>query len=122
MNTSNAEAFTRFLDQRTDDVQKKIVHLNQDHRSDEANFEKIRANIFQVIKTVFLAYQKTPRTEPELQALMDAKLTMFQETWTGFLETAREHNDEKRVLQEQVKLEAMKEIRQKFDQLREVPV
>ena len=122
MNTSNAEAFIRFLDQRTGDVQEKIVQLNQDHRSDEANFEKIRANIFQVIKTVFLAYQKTPRTEPELQALMDAKLTMFQETWTGFLETAREHNDEKRVLQEQVKLEAMKEIRQKFDQLREVPV
>lgn len=122
MNTSNAEAFTRFLDQRTGDVQKKIVQLNQDHRNDEANFEKIRANIFQVIKTVFLAYQKTPGTEQGLQAFMDARLTMFQETWTGFLETAREHNDEKRVLQEQVKLEAMKEIRQKFDQLWEVPV
>lgn len=122
MNTSNTEAFIRFLDQRTGDVQEKIVQLNQDHRSDEANFEKIRANIFQVIKTVFLAYQKTPRTGQELQAFMDVKLTMFQETWTDSLNKAREHNDEKRVLQEQVKLEAMKEIRQKFDQLREVPV
>lgn len=123
MNTSKAESFTRFLDKRAADIQEKVAQLNEDHRIDEANFEKIRANIFQqVIKTVFLALQRTSRSEPELRALMDARLNMFEETWNGFLSKAREHNDEKRVLQEQVKLEALKEIRRKFDELWEVRV
>ena len=121
MNHSNSEAFISFLDKRTADIQKTVVQLNEDHRSDEANFEKIRANIFQIIKTVFLSYRKTPRSEQELRALTDAKLAMFEETWKTFLSKAQEHNDEKRVLQEEVKLEAMKEIRQKFDELWEVP-
>lgn len=123
MNTQKSEAFTRFLDQRAADIQKSVVQLNEDHRIDEANFEKIRANIFQqVIKTVFLALQRTPRTEQELRALMDGRLVMFEETWKGSLAKAREHNDEKRILQEEVKLEALKEIRQKFEELWEVPV
>lgn len=123
MNTQKSEAFTSFLDQRTADIQKTVVQLNEDHRIDEANFEKIRANIFQqVIKTVFLALQRTPRTEPELRALMGARLVMFDETWKSSLAKAREHNDEKRILQEEVKLEALKEIRQKFEELWEVPV
>lgn len=123
MNTQKSEAFTRFLDQRAADIQKTVVQLNEDHRIDEANFEKIRANIFQqVIKTVFLALQRTPRTEQELRALMDGRLVMFEKTWKGSLVKAREHNDERRVLQEEVKLEALKEIRQKFEELWEVPV
>lgn len=123
MNTQKSEAFTRFLDQRAADIQKAVVQLNEDHRIDEANFEKIRANIFQqVIKTVFLALQRTPRTEQELRALMDGRLVMFEETWKDSLAKAREHNDEKRILQEEVKLEALKEIRQKFEELWEVPV
>ena len=123
MNTQKSEAFTSFLDQRAADIQKTVVQLNEDHRIDEANFEKIRANIFQqVIKTVFLALQRTPRTEQELRALMDGRLVMFEETWKSSLAKAREHNDEKRILQEEVKLEALKEIRQKFEELWEVPV
>lgn len=122
MNKTKAEAFTRFLDDRTAHIQERVMQLNQDHRNDEANFEKIRANIFQVIKTVFLAYQKTPRAERELRTLMDAKLTLFERTWTDSMAKAKEHSDEKRVLQEQVKLEAVKEIRQKFEELWEVPV
>ena len=113
MNHSKSEAFISFLDKRTADIQKTVVQLNEDHRSDEANFEKIRANIFQIIKTVFLSYRKTPRSEQELRALTDAKLAMFEETWKTFLSKAQEHNDELN--------EAMKEIRQKFDELWEVP-
>ena len=112
MNHSKSEAFISFLDKRTADIQKTVVQLNEDHH---------RTNIFQIIKTVFLSYRKTPRSEQELRALTDAKLAMFEETWKTFLSKAQEHNDEKRVLQEEVKLEAMKEIRQKFDELWEVP-
>ena len=122
MNNPKAEAFTCFLDKRTADIQKTIVQLNEDHRTDEANFEKIRANIFQVIKTVFLVFRKTPGSEQELRALMDGRLALFEETWNSSLARAREHNDEKRVLQEEVKLEALTEIRRKFDEMWEVPV
>lgn len=118
MSTENQEKFISYLDQRTEAVQADTARLIEDHRSDEANFEKIRANIFQIIKTLFMAKQKLPESEKE--TFMQSRLALFKETWNASLVKAQTHDDQLRVQQELVKLEALEEIRNHYEQLQEV--
>ena len=117
MNIEKKESFIGYLDERTSTVQADIVRLNEDHRRDEADFEKIRGNIFQVIKTMVQASERISDNEDEQIQFVDSKLTMFTETWKESMAKATEHNDERRILQEQVKLEAMDEIRSTFERI-----
>lgn len=115
MDSEKKKCFTGYLDERTASSQAKSLRLTEDHRKDEADFEKIRANIFQMIKTIFLASPRVSESEKEQLRFFDDKLTMIAETWKAALAKATEHHDERRILQEEVKLEAMEEIRKFFD-------
>ena len=98
-------------------MQEDIRRLIADNRKDEADFEKIRANIFQIIKTISQTSTKVSQEESERTAFLNGKLTLFQETWEGFLAKAREHEDDLKILQEQTKLEALAEIRDAFQRI-----
>ncbi len=117
MNLKKREAFTQYLDQRTAEVNKLTLKLAEDDRRDEADFEKIRSNIFQVIKTIFSASGRVSPYEAEQIRFFDHKLTDIEETWQKALAAAKDHNDEKRVLQEQTKLEVISEVREMIEQL-----
>lgn len=109
------ESFITYLDERTRAVQENITRLTKDQRKDEADFEKIRANIFQMFKTIFLASARISPAEEEQIRFFDNKMTSIAETWKEALAKAAKHQDERRILQEQVKLEVMDEIRNFFD-------
>ena len=117
MENEKSEQFISYLDTRTSAVQEDVLRLMADHRKDEADFEKIRANIFQVIKTVFQASSRISEEENERIKFLGSRLSFFEDTWKGFLATAREHDDDKKVLQEQTKLEALAEIQDTFQKL-----
>ena len=55
MESEKTSAFISYLDQRNTSVQEDTLRLIADDRRDEANFEKIRANIFQIVKTMLQA-------------------------------------------------------------------
>lgn len=114
MNIEKKESFIRYFDRRTSEVNDRSMRLIEDNRRDEGDFEKIRANIFQIIKTIVQTSERISGEENAQIQFVDSKLTSFEETWRGALEKAVEHHDEKRVLQEQVKLEALGEIRDTF--------
>lgn len=111
------EDFVKFLDERTSAVYKDVNRLTEDNRKDEANFEKIRANIYQVLKTIFLASMRTSGEEWEQIRYFGGRLDVMEETWRGSLAKASEHNDTVRVIQEQVKLEVMDEVRKTFKEM-----
>ena len=117
MNNEKKESFIRYLDERTSAVNDRIVRLVEDNRRDEGDFEKIRANIFQIIKSMVQASERVSGDEEEQVRFVDSRLTMFEETWKGFQAKAEEHKDERRILQEQIKLEALGEIRDTFERL-----
>lgn len=119
MNPKKREKFTKYLDQRISEVNSHILQLTEDNRKDEADFEKIRSNIFQVLKTIFLASARISQQETEQMKYLERNLTGMTETWQKALDNAQQHNDEKRVLQEQTKLEVMNEVRNALEQLME---
>ncbi len=111
------EDFVKFLDERTSAVYKDINRLTEDNRKDEANFEKIRANIYQVLKTIFLASMRISGEEWEQVGYFGGRLDVMEETWRSSLAKASEHNDTVRAIQEQVKLEVMDEVRKTFKEM-----
>ena len=117
MNIEKKESFIRYLDERTSAVQDNIARLNEDDRRDEADFEKIRANIFPIMKQILQASERIAKDEGEQIKFLDDRITMFEDTWKEALAKATEHKDAKRILQEQVKLEAINEIRDAFERI-----
>lgn len=114
MESEKTTAFINYLDQRTASVQEDILHLIADDRRDEANFEKIRANIFQIVKTMLQASARISQEESKRISFLESKLALFQETWEGYLRKAREHGDDLKIVQEQTRLEALAEIQDVF--------
>ena len=120
MDNCKHETFIGYLDRQTADIQKTIALLVADERKDESDFEKIRANIFQIAKSV---YQTSLKTFPEENArleFLDSRLAMIAQSWKSALDKAKTHHDEVRVLQEQLKLDTMEEILKKRKEIWEV--
>ena len=84
MESEKTSAFISYLDQRTTSVQEDTLRLIADYRRDEANFEKIRANIFQIVKTMLQASARISQEESERIGFLEAKLALFQETWEKY--------------------------------------
>ncbi|MCI9650298.1 hypothetical protein [Acetatifactor aquisgranensis] len=117
MESEKIQTFINYLDQRTSSVQEDTLRLIADNRRDEANFEKIRTNIFQIVKTIFQASVRVSQEESERVRFLDTKLTLFQETWESYLTEAKEHGDDLKIVQEQTRLEALAEIRDTFQKI-----
>lgn len=117
MESERIETFINYLDQRTSSIQEDVLRLIADDRRDEANFEKIRANIFQIVKTILQASARISQEESERVGFLETKLALFQETWEGYLRKAKEHGDDLKIVQEQTRLEALAEIRDTFQKI-----
>ncbi len=117
MESERIETFINYLDQRISSIQEDTLRLIADDRRDEANFEKIRANIFQIVKTMLQASARISQEESERVGFLEAKLALFQETWEGYLRKAKEHRDDLKIVQEQTRLEALAEIRDTFQKI-----
>lgn len=116
------ENFISYLDRQTSAAQGNITRLIKDNRRDEANFEKIRVNIYQMLKTVFQAAPRICSTEAEQLKFFSARLKMNEEAWSAALAKAAQHNDAARILQEKIKLEVLGEVKETFEKIWEVTV
>ena len=81
--------------------------LATDSRADEANFEKIRANVFGIFRAVLETAVKTKGECPEALEFFSAKLREIPASWRGALEKAK--NSESAYV-EKLKLDSVKEI------------
>ena len=89
----------------------RAATLTADDRGDEAVFEKIRANVFEI----FLSVWNTARKQPEPMAFFRRQLAAIPANWEAALEKAKAHGDEARAHTELLKLEAVRAIRQEVE-------
>lgn len=89
--------------------------LNEDGRADEAVFEKIRSNIYDVFRTVLSVAVKTGSgDENAVKTFFTQRAEQIPAGWAAALEKAKEHNDTVRIQTEQIKLDTVHEIREAF--------
>ena len=102
------EKFMAFLDEQVARLREESRRLAGDHRRDEGDLTKIRANVYGICKSV-------------LQVLdcekAKAKLTELRDTWSKNLEMVREHDDVKQTVIEGIKLETLEEILRKLKEV-----
>ncbi len=94
--------------------------LTADERRDEAVFEKIRANVYDIFRTVLSVAVNKYAAQPEkAMEFFEVKLSQIPAGWKQAYAQALEHNDAVRAETERIKTEAAEAIRRRFDELRE---
>lgn len=108
--------FIKYLNNSIEAAQKKEQELIASERKDEANLQKIRANIYGICRTVFEVVSKNKSGE-ELEKEYTSRLDNLPKNWVESYEKAKVHNDVEKILVEETKLEALKEVIAKFKEL-----
>ena len=99
--------FIAYLDSRIEEGRAKIAVLTADGRTDDANFAKIRTNIYDVCRTVSRTLADRPGAGIDAIA---AQLERFRATWGAALEKAKQHDDISGIAVEETKLAALEDV------------
>lgn len=105
------ESLLTFMTEQAALCKERAAALTTDDRRDEAVFEKIRANVFDI----FIAVGNTAQKQPEPMDFFRRQLTAIPSNWETVLDKARAHGDEERVHTESVKLETVRSIRAQME-------
>ena len=116
VNNMNETVFYTFLDKRKQAVQAEIDALSGEGRKDEANILKAKFNVYDISRSVFNVNAKKAGDDAA-EAFM-ASFSKITEPWTASLEAAKAHNDDRRILIEEAKLQAVEEINAKVADLK----
>jgi len=104
----------RYFEERITACQTEAAALRQDNREDEAVFQKIRMNVFDIFRTVYNAGEKASGGDRGKQLLFLCKrLEEIPVSWQASLESAHSHGNSEKAHIEQIKLDAVAEIRRK---------
>lgn len=101
------KAFFDFLDTRKTAVMAEAKALADDDRKDESNILKAKANIYDIFKAMYGACERDGAvTKDSLCAVAER----IYSPWEKSLAAAQEHGDTAKVLIEEAKLSAVKEV------------
>lgn len=112
------EKLNAYFDAEKSKCMEKAAALLADDRSDEANFEKIRCNVYDIFKTVLSVAVKTKGDdEAAVRFFFAQKLTAVPSAWQSALDTAKANNNAAAIHIESLKLSAAYEIRCTFEEI-----
>lgn len=115
--------FTTWFGSQIAACEKRREKLLADERSDESDFEKIKANIYDIFRTVFNVALKT--NDGDADAAMRFFLLKMEEipaNWKGAYDRAKQHDDVHKMQTERIKLETAQEIKAAFERMWETEV
>ena len=94
---------------------RREAELAADGRADEASFEKVKANICDIFRTILSVAVKTGGgDEAAVRRFFVQKVQQIPSAWEAAYDAAKQHNDPVRMRLEQIKLETAREISAKF--------
>ncbi|MBQ7915562.1 MAG: hypothetical protein IJ315_02080 [Firmicutes bacterium] len=99
-----------YFDQQLTTSKDRRQALLADDRGDEANFEQIRTNVYDIFKTILNVADKMPNPH----AFFAAKLEEIPQNWKTSYEAALQHQDVVKIQQETIKLETLAQIKAAF--------
>ncbi|MBR7178799.1 MAG: hypothetical protein IKD27_04710 [Oscillospiraceae bacterium] len=105
------ESLKQYLIQQAEACKSRADVLTADDRRDDAIFEKIRGNVYDIFLSVANAAEKT--ADP--MAFFRARLADIPVNWEVAREKATLHGDVNRAHTESVKLEAIQAIRARLE-------
>ncbi|MBQ6382108.1 MAG: hypothetical protein IJJ42_00735 [Clostridia bacterium] len=110
------EKFMQYMDSKIEEGRAKTEELRADGRGDDANFMKVRTNIYEVCKTVSQTLMKRPGAGT---GAVKAMLEKFRAEWGAALEKAKQHDNAKGMAVEEIKLSALEDVIAHFEEVSE---
>ena len=108
--------FITYLSNKIEESKAETASLLADGRTDDANFAKVRTNIYDVCRTVSQALMNRPGAG--LGAIR-AQLERFHTEWSAALEKAKQHGNINGIAVEETKLAALDDIIAHFQEVTE---
>ncbi len=105
----------RYFEERVAMCGQRNKDLLADERADEATFEKVRANVYDIFRTILSVAAKTSKGDPEaVRRFFVRKIEQIPSSWVTAYEKAKQHNDAVKMRLEQIKLDTIGEIKENF--------
>lgn len=108
------ESLQKFLNEQAEACKARAASLTADNRQDEAVFEKIRSNVFEI----FTAVLNAARKQSDPVDFFRRQLTAIPSNWEAALEKAEAHGDEAKAHTERIKLDSVRAIREQMGDAR----
>ena len=105
------DTFMEYLTDQIESGRAEIARLEKDGCQDDADFAKVRTNIYEVCKTVTAALINRPGAGT---AAVKAQFDRFQTSWGTALDNARKHGDARNIVVEEIKLKALEDVVKHF--------
>lgn len=106
--------FIAYLENKISEGKSEIITLEAEGRKDDANFAKVRTNIYDVCRTVSQALVGRPGAGI---SAVKAQLDRFRTGWSAALEKAKLHDDVSAAAVEEAKLTALKDVIAHFQEV-----
>lgn len=112
------ETFTAYLENSIAGCVEQEKALVADERKDEAVFEKIRANVYNIFRSIFgVAVNTCGEDADKVRDFLLKQIDHIPASWLATYETARQHNDAAKVQIEEIKLAVVQEIQVEFTKI-----
>lgn len=108
-----------FFNEEIADCQRKRDELIKDNREDEATFERIRENVFDIFKTIFTVAIKTAGEDnkEEIKQFFLKRIEQIPSSWKESYNKAKQYGDIEKLQCEDIKLQTVEKIQAKFEQI-----
>lgn len=105
--------FELYLDEQIIECRQHSKLLAADERMDEGNFEKVRANVYEIFKTILSAAEKVcGKDDGARKRFFLQKMDEIPANWTTSYEKASQHRDVDKMHIESIKLDTVREIKE----------
>ena len=106
------QKFEFYLDEQITACKQRGNLLAADDRIDEGNFEKIRANVYEIFKTILsVAERVCGKDEPSKRDFFLQKAEQIPTSWKVSYEKAKQNGDVEKMHIESIKLDTIQEIK-----------
>ena len=113
-----SEKFTAYFDAAIAGCAEREKALIADERKDEAVFEKIRTNVYNIFRSILeVAVQICGEDAEKIRDFFLKRINQIPASWRASYETAKQHNDTEKMQIEEIKLAVVQEIRAEFTKI-----
>ena len=110
--------FEAYLEEQIAACKQRGKLLAEDDRTDEGNFEKIRANVYEIFRTILSAAQKVCEEDDSAQReFFLQKAEQIPASWRVSYEKAKQNGDAEKTHIESIKLDTIQEIKDRCMQI-----
>ena len=107
-----------YFEERIAACDRRGQELLDDDRGDEAAFEKIKANVYDIFRTILSVAVKICKGDPDaVEQFFLGKIKQIPASWAVSLEKARQNDDTTKMYLELIKLDTVGEIQECFQKI-----